>query len=110
MGDLPAQDPYGEQPPQPGRSGAEPYPGYGDVHADYHRRQQDAAAGPPASVNPLRNRDNWGVPPARPGLNPQEQAMYDSAKNLIRGRVLRLLAILGVLLLIGILSLIQRLL
>lgn len=126
MGDYPSQNPYGEQSPwgggqpqqgpypPPGQGPAEPYPGFGEVHADYHRRQQEeaaahAAAGPPplGSVNPLRNLGNWGLPAARPGLNPQKQAMYDSTRNIMRGKVLRLVGVLVMVLFLAVGGLIR---
>jgi hypothetical protein len=135
MGDPP-QDPYspppppggqppigGPQPPQgwqqqPGQPPVEPYPGYADTHADYYRRQQEAAQqaaqqaaiGPPVPVNPLRHLGNWGALPPRPGLNPEEKQVYDGYKRVTKRLVLRFLVLAAVLLSAVIVGIVRALL
>jgi hypothetical protein len=131
MGDPPPQDPYGpppsprEQPPiggwqpqqewpqQPGQQPAEPYSGYADTHADYYRRQQEAAQqaaiGPKVPVNPLRNLGNWGMQPLQPGLSPDEQQVYDAGNRQDRRVILRFVILMAAVLIAGIFGLIRNL-
>jgi hypothetical protein len=107
----PGQPPYAGQAPYGGQPG-QPYPGYGDVHGDYYRRQEQQAAEDAAaqqgSYNPLHNLRNWGMPEARPGLNPQEQAFYDSARKKSRGMILQFVGLMAIFAIIGILALVRN--